>query len=179
MGNENLARKVIDGFFEKNKYNERCFGNEGTDYFGTELDYLSTEDTCNGWLRDPRFGVFHAKRFNEHEYVLRKYLGQYVYFREKEDDSEDSLQFEMSRILLRCAYIVAKEGNLVQLMEKECKSIGDDTIQDFRFLSQRDINDIKKELNDYVPIEGIGYSRFFDENGEIFVNVVEVMGKND
>lgn len=164
MEQESFTKKTIDNFFEKNKNNFRCWGNEGLDYGGSDLDYLSTEDTCNGWLLDPRLGISYAKRFNEPEYVLRKYFEQYVYFREFRncgDNSERYPPLEMSGILLRCAYIVAKEGNLVQLMEEECEKIGEDAVRNFQFLSQKTIQNIKDELNDHVPIEGIGYSKIF------------------
>ncbi len=155
LGDENdekSSRRTINHFFELNKYDSFCWGNEGTDYFGSDDDYLSTEDTCNGWSHDPRAGVVYAQQFGEHKYVLNKYLKQFERFRNQEIRC---VSFSMPDILLRCAYIVAEEGGLIQVMRRKCKEIGLEVSEKFQCLSNLGVKKVKRELNE-VPVEGMG-----------------------
>jgi len=158
MVDKKIARELIDGFFESNKYNSYCCDNEGLDYGGSSLDYLSTDGTCNGWLYDPRRGVLLAEEYGEYEYVLRKYLEQFTDFNQRHSDNDEAL----SKIVFRCAYVVAIGGGLIHTMGKECKKIGPEHIQEFWFLSRRNVEEVKKEL-DTVAIDGKGKHPIFEK----------------
>ncbi len=154
MTNKNQGRKRIDKFFESNKNNFYTVGCEGTDFYGTDYDSISSEDTCLGWMVDPREGVILAEIYKEHEYVFEKYFEQYENY---------SYSDRLGKVLLMCSYVVAREGGLLGKMIGLFHNSSSELKQEIWFLSGKSAEEVKRGLNS-LEIDGRGSYPIFKVN---------------